>query len=462
MLKIYNTLSQKKEILKPRKGKKINLFVCGPTTYDLSHLGHARTYLAFDAMAKYLKQEGYDVFYLQNITDVDDKIINRAKEQNLSWLELSRKFEKEYLKDAKSLGIKSVSKYARATAHLKEIVSQVERLLKKGYAYEIKGDGIYYDIAKFKDYGKLSGRTALGAESATSRIDESVNKKNKGDFCLWKLSKPGEPQWKSPWGLGRPGWHIEDTAITEKYFGPQYDIHGGARDLIFPHHEAEIAQIEAVSGKKPLVKYWMHTGFLTVNGEKMTKSLGNFITIQDFLKSHPVRLLRFFLLKSHYRSPIDYSEKLLSQAKQELERVDEFVGKLKTQNSKTATQRFELEEFQKRFSEAMADDFNTPQAIAAIFELITAGNALISVNKLDRAEAKAILRFLKRIDVFFGFILSKKTKEEIPEEVWHLIKQREYYRKNNLWQKADEMREKISNLGYQVEDTKEGPKLKKI
>jgi len=322
MLRVYNTLSQKKEIFRPRQNKKVNLFVCGPTVYDFSHIGHARTYIAFDMIAKYLKEKGYKVFYLQNITDIDDKIIKRAKEKNITPKQLARKFEKEYYKDMKALGITSVSKYARATDYIQEIINQVKKLIEKGVAYRIN-DGIYYDITKFKDYGKLSRRTVLQAEDAVSRIDEAKEKRNKGDFCLWKFSKPGEPKWKSPWGWGRPGWHIEDTAITQKHFGYQYDIHGGARDLIFPHHEAEIAQMEAISGKKPMAKYWLHTGFLTVEGKKMSKSLGNFITIREFLKENSPQILRMLVLKNHYRSPIDYSEKEINQAKKELQRIAE-------------------------------------------------------------------------------------------------------------------------------------------
>ncbi|MEK7173284.1 MAG: cysteine--tRNA ligase, partial [Patescibacteria group bacterium] len=304
-IKIYNTLSGKIEPLSPIKKGKINLFVCGPTVYDYPHIGNARTYVAFDMLVNYLKHLGFDVFYLQNITDIDDKIIKRAKEKNISPKELAKQFEKEYMDDMQALQIKSVTKYARATDHIKKIISQVERLFSLGFAYQAS-DGIYYDVSKFKDYGKLSGRTAEEAEDGTSRIDEGVEKKNKADFCLWKFSKEDElyphtkifgvgASWPSPWGAGRPGWHIEDTAITEKYFGPQYDIHGGARDLIFPHHEAEISQMEAISGKSPLVKYWMHTGFLTINGQKMSKSLGNFTTIRDFLKETSPQVLRMFI-----------------------------------------------------------------------------------------------------------------------------------------------------------------------
>ena len=412
-LKLYNTLSRKKEIFKPRKEKQVNLFVCGPTVYDFSHLGHARTYIAFDVIVKYLRQNGYDVFYLQNITDIDDKIINRAKENNVTPEKLAFRFEKEYLDDVKSLKINGVTKYARATDHIEEIISQVSRLIEKGCAYRIE-DGIYYDISKFKGYGKLSKRTILQAEDAVSRIDENKEKRNKGDFCLWKFSKSGEPNWQSPWGKGRPGWHIEDTAITEKYFGPQYDIHGGARDLIFPHHEAEIAQMEAISGRNPLVKYWLHSGFLTVNGQKMAKSLGNFITIRDFLKENSARFLRFLVVKAHYRSPIDYSEKLISQTKRELEKIDEFLEKIRSTKSKIQTDsKFQISKYKKEFETAMEDDFNTPEALAVVFDLINEGNSLIAEDKLSKVDAKEILSFLKRIDVSFGFILEKKSKKKM-------------------------------------------------
>ena len=415
-------------------------------------------------IVKYLRQKGYDVFYLQNITDIDDKIINRAKEKGISPKELAEEFENEYLKDMKSLSVDSINKYARATEYIKEIISQVERLLEKGYAYHLK-DGIYYDISKFEEYGKLSRRTALQAEDAVTRIDEGLDKRNKGDFCLWKFSKSDEPKWPSPWEPGRPGWHIEDTAITEKYFGPQYDIHGGARDLIFPHHEAEISQMEAISGKKPLVKYWLHTGFLTVGGQKMSKSLGNFITIRNFLKENPVRLTRFFIIKNHYRSPIDYSPKSILQAKKELERIDEFIEKLnnhKSKSKKTDAMEKLVLTAEKKFDEAMNEDFNTPKAIALIFELVNKGNSLLSKNEVDAKEAKKTLEYLRDIDKFFNFIFWEKSKEKIPSDVLNLVKERESYRKNNQWEKADETRKEIEKMVYQVEDTERGPKIKKL
>jgi len=471
MLRVYNTLSQKKEIFRPRQNKKVNLFVCGPTVYDFSHIGHARTYIAFDMIAKYLKEKGYKVFYLQNITDIDDKIIKRAKEKNITPKQLARKFEKEYYKDMKALGITSVSKYARATDYIQEIINQVKKLIEKGVAYRIN-DGIYYDITKFKDYGKLSRRTVLQAEDAVSRIDEAKEKRNKGDFCLWKFSKPGEPKWKSPWGWGRPGWHIEDTAITQKHFGYQYDIHGGARDLIFPHHEAEIAQMEAISGKKPMAKYWLHTGFLTVEGKKMSKSLGNFITIREFLKENSPQILRMLVLKNHYRSPIDYSEKEINQAKKELQRIAELVGKLKDIASSKKKEKKDLGRLKKLilktkkdFEKKMDNDFNTPEALAVIFGFVNKINTLISKNKLKKEDAKKILNLFGWFDKILGIGLTKvhyrvRLSENI--KLKDLVEKRERLRKERKWKEADKIRERIKKLGYIIEDTKEGPRLKKI
>ena len=268
MINIYNTMTREKEELKV-KNNKIKLFVCGPTVYDYSHIGHARTYISFDVIVRYLKHEGYSVFYLQNITDIDDKIIKRAKERGEDPLELSHRFEKEYLNDMKRLNVNNVNFYARATEHMDEIINQVQTLIDKGYAYDTES-GVYFDVSAYEDFGKLSNRN-LDDLQDNARVQTDSNKRDPKDFALWK-KQDEEPYWESPWGNGRPGWHIEDTAITEAYFGPQYDVHGGGLDLIFPHHDAEIAQMEAASGKKPLVQYWMHTGFLNVRGEKMSKS----------------------------------------------------------------------------------------------------------------------------------------------------------------------------------------------
>ena len=361
MIRVYNTLTRKKEEFKPIKYNKINLFVCGPTVYDSSHIGHARTYVSFDIIVKYLRYSGYDVFYLQNITDIDDKIIRIAKESKIDPLKLSNKFTKEYYADMKSMKINAVTKYAKATEHIKDIIKQTRALMDKGAAYELE-DGIYFDISKFRNYGKMSGRTVKQAEDSVTKIDSNIGKKNKGDFCIWKFPKLGDPKWETKLGAGRPGWHIEDTAITEHYFGPQYDVHGGAKDLIFPHHENEIAIMETISGKKPLVKYWFHTGFLNVEGKKMSKSLKNFITIKDSVKKWDADVLRFMFISTHYRSPVDYSEASLAQAKSNLERIRNAVGAANRKG--TAGKRY-LENFEMM----MNDDFNTQKLLRCYLNL---------------------------------------------------------------------------------------------
>ncbi len=412
------------------------------------HIGHAKTYIQFDAIVKYLRYKKFKVFYLQNITDLDDKIINKAKEEKISPLDLAKKFEECYHRDEKQLGIDSITKYARATDYIKQIVKQTKTLIKKDYAYKIS-DGYYYDIEKFKDYGKLSGRTILGAEDAVSRIDESVGKRNKVDFCLWKFSKPNEPSWDTEIGEGRPGWHIEDTAITETNFGPQYDIHGGAKDLIFPHHEAEIAQMEAASGKKPMVRYWMHTGFLNVGGKKMSKSLKNFITVRDALKKHSPKALRFFYLTSHYRSPIDFSENTLEKAKNSLERLNDFVKKVKAGRNDDIKL---IKKTKEKFISAMDDDFDTVKALAAIFNFIRE----CYKQKLG---GKKAYKLIKEIDKIFGILEAEK---KIEEKIKQLVQKRERYRQEKNWEKADELRGRIKRLGFWVEDTDEGPKIKKL
>jgi len=465
-LKVLNTLKRKKEVFKPMVGKKVNMFVCGPTVYDYSHLGHAKTYIQFDFIVRYLRYRGFDVFYLQNITDLDDKIIKKAKENNETPESLARRFEKEYYKDMKALEIASVDKYARATHYIEAIINQVKALLEKGYAYEIE-DGIYYDLSKFKDYGKLSRRTTLEAEDAVSRIDESVSKRNKGDFCLWKKSKSDEPKWNSPWFKGRPGWHIEDTAITESHFGPQYDIHGGARDLIFPHHEAEIAQMEAKSGKKPFVKYWLHTGFLTVEGRKMAKSLGNFITIRDAFKKYNTETIRLFFVSTHYRNPIDFSQKNLEQSKKSLDRLYttlENVHFMKTIDKvKPQEKQFEmrLQSYKEKFITAMDDDFNTREALKVIFKISNEVNKFISRRKELSTELKEkILSFFKELGSIFGILQKEIKREKLPSEIKKLIQEREKARKRKDWKGADAIRAELKKKGIILEDTPEGVKWK--
>jgi cysteinyl-tRNA synthetase len=465
-IKLYDTLSGKKKLFKPRSGKKIEIFVCGPTVYDYSHIGHARTYIAFDAFVKYLRAQEYEVRYAQNITNIDDKIIVRSRELNQPPEELARNFETEYFHDMEGIKVDSVDKYARATDYIPQIISQVQRLMAAQYAYKIEDEGIYFDILKFKEYGKLSRRTVEQAEDAVSRIDESIKKRNKGDFVLWKLSKPGEPKWPSPWGDGRPGWHIEDTAITETEFGAQYDIHGGARDLMFPHHESEIAQMEAISARVPLVNYWMHTGFLTIAGRKMAKSLGNFITIHEFLREHSRESLRLLVLSSHYRSPIDYTEAAVEQAEANVKRLGEFRSKLTNLTSPPPTpplltkERGKGGEVEKNLYQHLDDDFNTPKALAVLFELIRDNNTRIAKNKLSARDAGAILEFLNEVNKIFGVIPSVEAKS-IPTHIMALTEQREQLRKDGKWDDADKIRMEIEIAGYRIDDTPEGPQIKR-
>jgi cysteinyl-tRNA synthetase len=377
---LYSTLTRTVEPLVTLHPDRVCLFVCGPTVYDYSHLGHARTYVAFDVLVKYLRSTGKEVFYLQNITDVDDKIINRAKEEGISQGELARRFETEYRRDMNSLGIDAVSYYARATTHIPEIIDQVRRLMDRGVAY-VTESGVYFNLDTFGGNGELSGQERA---KRVSRVTDAT-KHNPNDFALWKTGEYGEYTWDSPWGRGRPGWHIEDTAISEKYFGQQYDIHGGGLDLIFPHHEAEIAQMESLEGKHPMVKYWMHTGFLTVKGEKMSKSLGNFITIREALKTWNKDVIRYFILLSHYRSPLQVTDEGLANAAKGLEHI-RAVATMDHGPDPAG---------RKAFTDAMEADLNTPMALAAIQGLAANGDigalkefgAILGINFLRETSA---------------------------------------------------------------------------
>jgi cysteinyl-tRNA synthetase len=478
-MKLYNTLSGKKEELERPAGRPLKLFVCGPTVYDYSHIGHARTYIFFDALVRYLRASGRGVTYIQNITDVDDRIIARAKESQKSPLALAKRFAQFYFADMKALGITSVTKYAPATRFIPEIAAQVELLQKKGFAYVIANDGIYFDIAKFPAYGKLSHRTALQAEDSVSRIDESVKKRNRGDFCLWKFPKSpvqapfykrslitadGEPVWKTPLGWGRPGWHIEDTAISVKYFGPQYDLHGGAIDLKFPHHEAEIAQAEAAYGKAPFVKIWLHTGFLVVGGEKMSKSLGNFITIRDFLKSHSADALRYIALSAHYRTPINYSEEMAQTTEVAVGGVRAFCAKLAFVEGSVPGDKVSNEVARliaattQNFSEALDDDFATPAALGALFALI--GEVQPKIWTLSGADARALRRMIEEKFGLLGFTFP--ALRPIPPKIAALAKKRELSRRSKQFEQSDALRKEVNALGYSIEDTPLGPFIYKL
>ena len=467
MVKLYNTLTGAKERLPSPADKKtpIRLFVCGPTVYDYPHIGNARTFMVFDIIARYLRSRGAKLFYLQNITDIDDKIIARAKEDGVDWKTTSRRFEKIFLADMKRLGITSVDKYARATDYIPQIVSQVTRLKASGHAYLIEGDGYYFDLKKFPEYGKLARRTIEQAEDGVSRIDESDKKRNKGDFALWKFSHEGEPGWKTELGFGRPGWHIEDTAITEKFFGLHYELHGGALDLKFPHHEAEIAQAESLSagqaelsGNAPFVNVWMHAGFLFVNGKKMSKSLGNFITIDDFASRNASNIFRWMVLAHHYRSPMDYTKELLAQSKGSFSKVHQFVGRLalaarqNTASTSNVDMPAKVSESRRQFEEAMDDDFNTPDALGRLFGLIFEFQN--TIWELSREDAKTLAEYLESVLKALGIALKSP---KIPSEIKALVKKREACRVGKQFIQSDALRKEIYALGYIVEDTPMGP-----
>jgi cysteinyl-tRNA synthetase len=414
---LYSTLTRTTEPFVTLHPDRVYLFVCGPTVYDYSHLGHARTYVVFDVLAKYLRWTGKEVFYLQNITDVDDKIINRAKEEGVSQPALARKFEREYLRDMEALGIDAVSYYARATTHIPEIIDQIGRLIARNVAY-VTETGVYFRVDTFERNGELSGQERA---KRVSRVSDT-SKQDPLDFALWKTGEYGEYTWDSPWGRGRPGWHIEDTAIAEKYFGQQYDIHGGGLDLIFPHHEAEIAQMESLEGKHPMVRYWMHTGFLTVKGEKMSKSLGNFITIRDALKTWNRDVLRYFILLSHYRSPLQATDEGLANAAKGLEHIRAIARKDNGPDR----------EGRKAFTDAMEADLNTPTALAAI----------------QRLAAKGDIGALKEFGAILGINFLRETSAPLSvlEEI------REELREKKQFGVADMIRERMVAAGIRITD----------
>ena len=467
-LKVYNTLTKRKEKFVPQDPKEVHFFVCGPTVYDYAHIGHARSYVAYDVIVKYLRYKGLKVFYLQNITDIDDKIIKRAHETNKNPKELAKEFEEAYYKDIQQLKVNAVTKYAPATEYIPEIISQVQQLLDKKYAY-LLDDGIYYEVQKFKRYGKLSGQP-LEDLKAGARMEVREDKKHPADFVLWKLAKPGEPSWQATFTIkkkqislpGRPGWHIEDTAIAEKHFGQQYDAHGGGLDLIRPHHEAEIAQMEAISKKKPYVRYWLHNGFVNMDEEKMSKSLHNFKTIRDLLKEYHWQTLRFFLLSTHYRSPINFTQEGLENAKKTLARIHEAVRTLK--NYKHDSKENEkikklLEKTQKALEKSLDNDFETARAIAALFGLIKKINTALAQQTLSQKNKEDILKKIEEWNTLFEVLL---PQEEIPQEIYLLAQERQKAREEKNWQKSDEVREEIKKKGFLVQDTKEGFQLEPL
>ena len=484
-LKIYNSLTKSKEEFIPREGRKVRMYVCGVTVYDRGHIGHARAAVVFDMIFRFLRCLGYEVTYVRNYTDVDDKIINRANQEGVSSQVIAERYIQEYEQDMKALGMEKPTHEPRATENIPQIISLVEKLVDKGFAYPIDGD-VYFSVEKFPSYGKLSGRD-LEEMRAGARVEVDERKKNPLDFALWKSSKPGEPEWDSPWGKGRPGWHIECSAMSQRFLGESFDIHGGGKDLIFPHHENEIAQSEAATGN-PFVRYWVHNGFVNINHEKMSKSLGNILAIRDLLQDYHPEALRLFLLSNHYRSPVDFSLQSIAEAGANLDRfysallgIGEFLAGMKEIQplNSGGLKGIGREVFQKissvkeNFLEAMKDDFNSALSLGYLHDLTRmlnriladkgfrkdpAAPALLGMGKDFLLESGRILGLFQGgpEEYFAGqrkrFLRAKGLKEE---DILNLIAQREAARKEKNWARADEIRTHAAAMGIVLED---GPK----
>jgi cysteinyl-tRNA synthetase len=476
-MRIYNTMTGKKEEFVPVVPGRVQMYVCGITVYDHCHIGHARSAIVFDVMRRYLGYKGLNVTYVKNFTDIDDKIINRARQDGISWSSVAEKYIAEYYRDMESLGVSRADVEPRATDHIPEIVDIVKGLVDKGYAYEAQGD-VYFSIENFSDYGKLSKRD-LDELVAGARVDLNEKKKNPMDFALWKASKEDEPAWESPWGPGRPGWHIECSAMSRKHLGDTFDIHGGGADLIFPHHENEIAQSEAFTGQ-PFVRYWVHNGFITVDREKMSKSLGNFFTIKEILSKFDAEVIRFFLLSTHYRSPIEFSDEQLRESEASIDRyyntaarIEDFLL-LDKDREKTGADEKQLTEvlakFRDSFSEAMDDDFNTALAIGHIFEFIRIVNKYLdgkpsgsrAAELVSRAsdllkEAGSVLNIFRRTPLEWSRSLMNVKYPGVSEEfILSLIRERQAAREKKDWAVSDAIRKELEERGIILEDKKEG------
>lgn len=462
-MKIYNTLTRKKEEFVPINENEIKIYVCGPTVYNYFHIGNARPFVVFDTLRKYLEYRGKNVKFVQNFTDVDDKIINRAREEKISAGEVSEKYIEEYFKDAEALNVTKASIHPKVTENMKEIIEYVQTLIDKGFAYEVDGD-VYFSTRKFEGYGKLSKQNIEELE-AGARIEIEEKKKDPLDFALWKAQKVGdELAWDSPWGNGRPGWHIECSVMSTKYLGETIDIHAGGQDLTFPHHENEIAQSESFTGKQ-FANYWMHNGYITIDNEKMSKSKGNFFTVRDILKDYDGEIMRFFLLSGHYRSPINFSRELMEQAKSGLGRMqnakknlEHLISNLKgtlTDNEKEKLK--DLEKYKDKFIAAMEDDLNTADAISVVFELIKAINTE-TVSEVSKEFAEKCLSLIDELTDVLG-LLRGEEEEGIDAELEQLIKERAEARAAKNFARSDEIRDLLKSRGITLKDTPQGVQI---
>ena len=460
-MQVYNTLTNRKEEFVPIEPGKVRMYVCGPTVYNFFHIGNARPFVVFDTLRRYFKYRGYDVKFVQNFTDVDDKIINRAKEEGITAPEVSEKYIKEYFDDAGALNVLKADVHPKVSEHIPEIIDFVQTLIDKGYAYEADGD-VYYSTRKFPEYCKLSGQNIDDLESG-ARIAIGEVKEDPLDFALWKARKEeSEIAWESPWGMGRPGWHIECSTMAKKHLGETIDIHGGGQDLTFPHHENEIAQSEACNGV-PFARYWMHNGYINVDGKKMSKSLNNFFTVRDIREKYSGDVIRFFLLSGHYRSPINFSDLLMEQSKQGYERIATAIETLEflTANGTDeamddeAAKLASLDKFRDGFIEAMDDDLNTADAIASIFELVSEINLTVK-DGASKSYAKEALSRIRELTEVLGLFGGKDEEEGLGDDIQALIDERQAARKEKNWARADEIRDQLEAMGITLKDTPQG------
>ena len=465
-MKIYNSLTRKKEEFVPLEPGKVSMYVCGPTVYNYFHIGNGRTFIVFVTIRRYMEYRGYEVNFVQNFTDIDDKMINKANEENTTVKEIGDKYICEYYKDADGLNIKRATTNPRATEYISEIIDFVSGLIEKGYAYEVNGD-VYFRTKKFEGYGQLIGQN-LDDLQAGARINVDERKEDPMDFAIWKAQKPGEPAWECPWGLGRPGWHIECSCMAKKLLGDTIDIHAGGMDLAFPHHENEIAQSEALTGKK-FANYWMHAAFLNVNNQKMSKSLNNFLTARDALKEYDADVIRFLMLSGHYRIQLNFSNELLESAKASIERLYNAIGNLENLISEVKNEKMTEEEikylesldaYRQRYIEKMDDDFNTADAISVLFDLIRDTNSNIGINSSKELCEKA-LELIRELGLPLG-ILQKTTKGDLEAEIEALIAERQQARKDRNFALADKIRDDLKAKGIELLDTPQGVRWKKV
>ena len=470
-LRVFNTLNRKKEVFKPLDPGQVRMYVCGPTVYDSCHIGHARSVVVFDVIARYLRAIGYDVIYVRNFTDVDDKIIDKANQLGVDSTAVAERFIKEFYNDMDALNVERATIEPKATDHITQIIQFIEKLVKGGFAYRVEGD-VYFSVEKFEEYGKLSGRK-LDEMEAGARIDINERKNNPFDFVLWKSAKPGEPFWESPWGKGRPGWHIECSVMSNEYLGVTFDIHGGGKDLCFPHHENEIAQSESISGKL-FVKYWIHNGFVNINQEKMSKSLGNFLMIKDVLKTYHPEVVRLFLLSNHYRSPIDFTEMAMDEACKGLDKM--YALLLRVDNTIGLEPNHEIEpgDCWQQFREAMDDDFNSARGIGIIFDTVRKVNRMMDQyenNSSDQIKQtiQYALADIRRSGNILGILLEKpavyfdkkqiqvlKQKSVDPAMIEKMIEERNAARKAKEWKRADQIRNQLADMDVILEDRPDG------